>query len=88
MDVSLPEAPAMFTLRIVLCLQCTSGGILRGSGNQKVGAIINAIGYYVLGLPIGISLMFAANLGVIGKLQLWAHRAELLVGLGNDCQSL
>ncbi|KAI5269597.1 multidrug and toxin extrusion protein 1 [Manis pentadactyla] len=50
-------------------LACTSGGILRGSGNQKVGAIINAIGYYVLGLPIGISLMFAANLGVIG---LWS----------------
>ncbi|KAI5934735.1 Multidrug and toxin extrusion protein 1 [Manis javanica] len=50
-------------------LACTSGGILRGSGNQKVGAVINAIGYYVLGLPIGISLMFAANLGVIG---LWS----------------
>ncbi|XP_054996781.1 multidrug and toxin extrusion protein 1 isoform X2 [Sorex araneus] len=50
-------------------LACTSGGILRGSGNQKVGAIINAIGYYVIGLPIGISLMFAAKLGVIG---LWA----------------
>lgn len=52
-------------------LQCTSGGILRGSGNQKVGAIVNAIGYYVVGLPIGISLMFAAKLGVIGKLQPW-----------------
>ncbi|XP_066120481.1 multidrug and toxin extrusion protein 1 isoform X2 [Saccopteryx bilineata] len=50
-------------------LACTSGGILRGSGNQKVGAIVNAIGYYVIGLPIGISLMFAARLGVIG---LWS----------------
>ncbi|XP_060059163.1 multidrug and toxin extrusion protein 1-like isoform X3 [Erinaceus europaeus] len=50
-------------------LACTSGGILRGSGNQKVGAIVNAIGYYVIGLPIGITLMFAAGLGVIG---LWA----------------
>ncbi|XP_054544982.1 multidrug and toxin extrusion protein 1-like isoform X4 [Talpa occidentalis] len=50
-------------------LACTSGGILRGSGNQKVGAIVNALGYYIIGLPIGISLMFAAKLGVIG---LWA----------------
>ncbi|XP_006877495.1 PREDICTED: multidrug and toxin extrusion protein 1 [Chrysochloris asiatica] len=50
-------------------IACTCGGILRGSGNQKVGAIVNAIGYYVVGLPIGISLMFAANLGVIG---LWS----------------
>ncbi|XP_068945703.1 multidrug and toxin extrusion protein 1 isoform X1 [Petaurus breviceps papuanus] len=48
---------------------CTCGGILRGSGNQKIGAILNAIGYYIIGLPIGISLMFVANLGVIG---LWS----------------
>uniref|UniRef100_A0A3Q2KK18 Multidrug and toxin extrusion protein n=1 Tax=Equus caballus TaxID=9796 RepID=A0A3Q2KK18_HORSE len=47
-------------------LACTSGGILRGSGNQKIGAIVNAIGYYVVGLPIGIALMFAARLGVVG----------------------
>jgi hypothetical protein len=51
----------------VTCPQCTCGGILRGTGNQKVGAIVNAIGYYVIGLPIGIALMFAAKLGVIGK---------------------
>ncbi|KAJ1071480.1 hypothetical protein K5549_001772 [Capra hircus] len=50
-------------------LACTCGGILRGTGNQKAGAIINAVGYYVLGLPIGISLMFAAGLGLLG---LWS----------------
>ncbi|XP_069828598.1 multidrug and toxin extrusion protein 2-like isoform X2 [Dendropsophus ebraccatus] len=44
----------------------TCAGILRGSGKQKIGAITNAIGFYVLGLPIGISLMFAAKLGVVG----------------------
>ncbi|XP_039083275.1 multidrug and toxin extrusion protein 1-like isoform X2 [Hyaena hyaena] len=48
-------------------LACTCGGILRGSGNQKVGAIVNAIGYYLVGLPIGISLMFAVKLGLIGS---------------------
>ncbi|CAO2643481.1 Multidrug and toxin extrusion protein 1 [Lemmus lemmus] len=50
-------------------LACTCGGVLRGTGNQKVGAVVNAIGYYVIGLPIGIALMFAAKLGVIG---LWS----------------
>ncbi|KAM9693549.1 LOW QUALITY PROTEIN: multidrug and toxin extrusion protein 1 [Trichechus inunguis] len=50
------------------CLACTCGGILRGSRNQKI-AIVNAIGYYVIGLPIGISLMFAAKRGEIG---LWS----------------
>ncbi|KAM4047044.1 multidrug and toxin extrusion protein 2-like isoform 3-T3 [Anomaloglossus baeobatrachus] len=47
----------------------TCGGILRGSGKQKIGAITNAVGFYLLGLPIGISLMFAVKLGVIG---LWS----------------
>ncbi|XP_068766581.1 multidrug and toxin extrusion protein 1 isoform X1 [Struthio camelus] len=44
----------------------TCGGVLRGAGKQKMGAIANAIGYYAIGLPIGISLMFAAKLGVLG----------------------
>uniref|UniRef100_A0A8C9D940 Multidrug and toxin extrusion protein n=1 Tax=Panthera leo TaxID=9689 RepID=A0A8C9D940_PANLE len=47
----------------------TCGGILRGTGKQKIGAIMNAIGYYVFGFPIGVSLMFAAKLGIIG---LWS----------------
>ncbi|XP_032354834.1 multidrug and toxin extrusion protein 1 isoform X2 [Camelus ferus] len=49
-------------------LACTCGGVLRGSGNQKVGAVVNAVGYYVVGLPIGISLMFAAGLGVMARI--------------------
>uniref|UniRef100_A0A8C5LVC4 Uncharacterized protein n=1 Tax=Leptobrachium leishanense TaxID=445787 RepID=A0A8C5LVC4_9ANUR len=44
----------------------TCGGVLRGTGRQKIGAIMNAVGYYLVGLPIGISLMFAAKLGVVG----------------------
>uniref|UniRef100_UPI00398F10DC multidrug and toxin extrusion protein 1-like n=1 Tax=Pristiophorus japonicus TaxID=55135 RepID=UPI00398F10DC len=43
-----------------------SGGVLRGTGKQKLGAICNLIGYYLVGFPIGISLMFAAKLGVLG----------------------
>ncbi|KAG3270286.1 multidrug and toxin extrusion protein 2-like [Ictidomys tridecemlineatus] len=47
----------------------TCGGVLRGIGKQKIGAILNAIGYYIFGFPIGVSLMFAAKLGIIG---LWS----------------
>uniref|UniRef100_A0A8C7BKT3 Multidrug and toxin extrusion protein 2 n=1 Tax=Neovison vison TaxID=452646 RepID=A0A8C7BKT3_NEOVI len=47
----------------------TCGGVLRGTGKQKIGAILNAVGYYVFGFPIGVSLMFAAKLGTIG---LWS----------------
>ncbi|KAM4019114.1 multidrug and toxin extrusion protein 1-like [Anomaloglossus baeobatrachus] len=45
-------------------LTCT--GVLHGTGKQKVGAIFHAVGFYVIGLPVGISLMFAAKMGIIG----------------------
>lgn len=66
-DDSLPEVSTTFSRIAVFCLQCTSAGILRGSGNQRIGAIVNTISYYVIGLPVGISLMFIARLGVVGK---------------------
>ncbi|XP_073171686.1 multidrug and toxin extrusion protein 2-like isoform X2 [Lepidochelys kempii] len=53
----------------------TCGGVLRGTGKQKIGAIANAIGFYGIGFPIGISLMFAAKLGVLG---LWIGMAVCL----------
>lgn len=55
--------------------QATCGGVLRGTGRQKLGAMANAVGYYTIGFPIGISLMFAAKMGVLGTcaLQLACH---------------
>ncbi|XP_029700055.1 multidrug and toxin extrusion protein 1-like isoform X2 [Takifugu rubripes] len=47
-------------------ISATVGGIMRGAGKQKVGAICNILGYYGLGLPMGTSLMFAAKLGITG----------------------
>uniref|UniRef100_A0A5G2RLY7 Solute carrier family 47 member 1 n=1 Tax=Sus scrofa TaxID=9823 RepID=A0A5G2RLY7_PIG len=66
-------------------LACTCGGVLRGSGNQRVGAIVNTIGYYVVGLPIGISLMFATGLGVVGS---GPCQFETKRGPGRDRSSL
>ncbi|CAG08939.1 unnamed protein product, partial [Tetraodon nigroviridis] len=45
------------------------GGIIRGTGKQKIGAICNILGFYGVGIPIGASLMFAAKLGITGKFQ-------------------
>ncbi|XP_069603858.1 multidrug and toxin extrusion protein 1-like isoform X4 [Ranitomeya imitator] len=44
----------------------TCSGVLRGTGKQKIGAIFHAVGYYIIGLPVGISLMFAAKMGIKG----------------------
>ncbi|XP_064640620.1 multidrug and toxin extrusion protein 1-like [Lineus longissimus] len=39
-----------------------AGGILRGYGKQRVAAIIVFVGVYLVGLPVGIPLMFMTDL--------------------------
>ncbi|KAJ8267207.1 hypothetical protein GJAV_G00139780 [Gymnothorax javanicus] len=48
------------------CIAGVAGGIIRGIGKQKIGALCNLVGHYFVGLPIGVSLMFATNLGIVG----------------------
>uniref|UniRef100_A0A8C7X351 Multidrug and toxin extrusion protein n=1 Tax=Oryzias sinensis TaxID=183150 RepID=A0A8C7X351_9TELE len=48
------------------CIAGITGGILRGAGKQMVGALCNLVGYYVFGVPIGVSLMFATLLSSTG----------------------
>ncbi|CAL8267956.1 unnamed protein product [Merluccius merluccius] len=43
-----------------------TGGIIRGVGKQRVGALFALVGYYFIGLPIGLSLMFPAGMGIVG----------------------
>ncbi|XP_061746589.1 multidrug and toxin extrusion protein 1-like [Nerophis ophidion] len=43
-----------------------TGGIVRGAGKQAVGAVCSLVGYYVVGFPIGVSLMFPFNMGIMG----------------------
>ncbi|XP_061638995.1 multidrug and toxin extrusion protein 1-like isoform X1 [Phyllopteryx taeniolatus] len=43
-----------------------SAGIFIGTGKQKIAAVANFIGYYCIGLSIGIVLMFVAKLNILG----------------------
>ncbi|XP_041838392.1 multidrug and toxin extrusion protein 1-like [Melanotaenia boesemani] len=43
-----------------------NGGVLRGVGKQLIGALCNLVGFYFIGFPIGVTLMFAANMGIVG----------------------
>ncbi|XP_078278363.1 multidrug and toxin extrusion protein 1-like [Rhinoraja longicauda] len=45
---------------------CVSGGVLRGAGKQKLGALVNLVGFYLIAFPVGISLMFAGKFGIFG----------------------
>uniref|UniRef100_A0A3B3ZWJ6 Multidrug and toxin extrusion protein n=1 Tax=Periophthalmus magnuspinnatus TaxID=409849 RepID=A0A3B3ZWJ6_9GOBI len=47
-------------------LLCVCSGILVGAGMQKIAAVSNLVGYYVIGLPVGVALMFAADLRILG----------------------
>uniref|UniRef100_A0A3B4XS26 Multidrug and toxin extrusion protein n=1 Tax=Seriola lalandi dorsalis TaxID=1841481 RepID=A0A3B4XS26_SERLL len=43
-----------------------TGGIVRGAGKQMIGAVCNLVGYYLIGFPIGVSLMFPVKMGIVG----------------------
>ncbi|XP_037604792.1 multidrug and toxin extrusion protein 1-like [Sebastes umbrosus] len=43
-----------------------TGGIVRGAGKQKIGAACNLVGFYFIGFPIGVCLMFPVKMGVVG----------------------
>ncbi|XP_055035507.2 multidrug and toxin extrusion protein 1 [Misgurnus anguillicaudatus] len=43
-----------------------TGGIVRGAGKQLIGAMCNIVGYYFIGFPIGVTLMFAVSMGIFG----------------------
>ncbi|XP_055797358.1 multidrug and toxin extrusion protein 1 isoform X1 [Salvelinus fontinalis] len=47
-------------------LLCVCSGILVGAGKQKIAALSNLVSYYCVGLPVGIALMFAAKLRILG----------------------
>uniref|UniRef100_A0A3Q3LJ92 Multidrug and toxin extrusion protein n=1 Tax=Mastacembelus armatus TaxID=205130 RepID=A0A3Q3LJ92_9TELE len=53
-------------------IAAVTGGVLRGAGKQLIGAMCNLVGYYFIGVPIGVSLMFVTNMGIIG---LWTGLA-------------
>uniref|UniRef100_A0A803T6S3 Solute carrier family 47 member 2 n=1 Tax=Anolis carolinensis TaxID=28377 RepID=A0A803T6S3_ANOCA len=58
--------PVYIAFHLFEALSATTSGILRGTGKQKLGAIFNAVGYYAVGLPVGIVLIFVAKIGLIG----------------------
>nr|XP_040037085.1 multidrug and toxin extrusion protein 1-like [Gasterosteus aculeatus aculeatus] len=53
-------------VQFIDALLCVCSGILVGSGMQKIAALSNLVSYYLIGLPVGIALMFAAKLRILG----------------------
>lgn len=57
-------------------IACVGNGILRGCGRQKIGAYINFIGYWVIGLPLSYLLCFYFGWNLNG---IWLGMAIALV---------
>jgi MATE family multidrug resistance protein len=47
-------------------LQITATGALRGAGNTHAGLIVQIVGYWIIGLPIGYVLAFRRHDGAVG----------------------
>ncbi|XP_029142388.1 multidrug and toxin extrusion protein 1-like [Protobothrops mucrosquamatus] len=58
--------PVYIAFHLFEALCATTSGVLRGTGRQKLGAIFNMLGYYTVGLPLGVVLLFVAKIGMIG----------------------
>lgn len=61
----------MYSKSVLSVLQCVSMGVLLGAGRQRIAAVANLFGYYCIGLPVGIALMFSAGLQVTGLFSLY-----------------
>ncbi|ORY78118.1 mate-domain-containing protein [Protomyces lactucae-debilis] len=58
--------PLMSLFVIFDTMGAVAGGVLRGMGKQRIGAIVNIPSYYLVGLPIGLALAFKTSLGLTG----------------------
>jgi MATE family multidrug resistance protein len=59
-------------------VQVVGGGLMRGMGRPKAGAVVNLVGFYVIGLPLAWLLAFPLGLGVVG---IWWGLAAGLTGV-------
>ena len=48
------------------CIQCVGQGIIRGLGKQGRASIGTVLGYWVIGIPTTLLLVFWLDLGIVG----------------------
>ena len=50
--------PLVASFQVADGLVGSCGGVLRGQGRQHLGALFNIVAYYIIALPLGITLAF------------------------------
>jgi len=72
--------PLVASFQVADGLAGSCGGVLRGQGRHHIGASFNMVAYYVLALPLGITLAFRAGYGLQG---LWLGQVVALFIVGS-----
>ncbi|KZV85394.1 mate-domain-containing protein [Exidia glandulosa HHB12029] len=72
--------PFVASFQIADGLAGSCGGVLRGQGRQHLGAAFNLVAYYVIAIPLGLTLAFSYDKGLAG---LWVGQVVglFIVGL-------
>lgn len=75
--------PLVASFQVADGLVGSCGGVLRGQGRQHLGALFNLVAYYVLALPVGITLAFHSRVH-LGLQGLWIGQVLglFVVGIG------
>ncbi len=61
--------------------QGVCSGILRGTGKQSIGATVNILAYYLIGLPMAWVMCFKLNFGINGLMIGLSFGTEFQVGI-------
>ena len=56
----------IYTVIAFTSIQAVLGGVLRGCGKQLLVAVSNIGSFYLLGLPVSLTLVYAADMGALG----------------------
>ncbi|KZP31569.1 MATE efflux family protein [Athelia psychrophila] len=75
--------PLVASFQVADGLVGSCGGILRGQGRQHLGALFNIVAYYIIALPLGITLAFHSKIQM-GLQRLWIGQVLglFVVGIG------
>ncbi|KXN69621.1 mate-domain-containing protein, partial [Conidiobolus coronatus NRRL 28638] len=65
-DMASALLPVAASYQVFDGLSTVASGVLRGQGKHHTGAVINAIGYYMISIPLGFYLAFNCNMGLRG----------------------